>query len=363
MLPSASPDASKTPSGLKAAGPDGGGGAAEHGDLGAGPGVPQDDRAVGASRGEHITRGRYVDRRDAFRGVDRDVEQRGHRQRCEKFALDRFAPGQQTVLDGVRAIEHGGAVVALLVRGLRFLHHELGKTQIFRLFLGQRVEMTAVPDAGDRHHDASDHERRLDAQPQTPALLALAQLVVGDVENAGEQLEQAVGLAVLVGARVCGDRFRGLARQAPLAVDLEAERFGKALEPAALRVVRSERRAVDDQADDTIFPAQRLERSDLLVDPARRRGVWRTEHHQIARLLERFGDLVAQARRSGQLLAIAEHRDDAPRHRPVARRPADQTARHAIALERLVKPASPGRVLVAVADECPVLERVGRRRF
>ncbi len=182
-------------------------------------------------------------------------------------------------------------------------------------------------------------------------LLALAQFVEAHVQQAGNQLEPGIGLAVLAGAHVGGDRFGAQRGQPAVGIELVAQRRGEAFFRFAARDVAGVRLAVDDQAEHPLLAPEALELAHFLVDPARGRRVRRADHHQVGRLRQRLVDLAAEVVGAGQFVAIAEDRREFFRDRPGRGAAPDQALRDRIGLQRLVQPRAPATVLVAVADE------------
>ena len=204
----------------------------------------------------------------------------------------------------------------------------------------------------DRQHD----HRGADALPDAGApaggdQLALAQVVERHAEHARDQFQLGIVLAVGFGAKVGGDRLGRLVGEAASRVDFEAQRRREALVFRRFGV----RLAVDDQRQDSVSPAQPLELDDLLVDIAAPRRGRAAQHDQVARLSQRLAQHRGQIGRRGELVAVAEHREDFWRDRTVARGAADQRLGYAITFDRLVQPLRPALVSVAVADEYRIL--------
>ena len=106
-------------------------------------------------------------------------------------------------------------------------------------------------------------------------LVAPAQLVIGDAERAGEQLEQRAAFAVGRGAQIGGERFGRPA--------LEQRRREAAIAAVRGQIVGMRGRAVDDEQLDAIAAAEPDELADLLVHPARPRGVWASRSRSASR--------------------------------------------------------------------------------
>ena len=115
------------------------------------------------------------------------------------------------------------------------------------------------------------------------------------------------------------------------------------------------RLAVHDQAEDAALPPETLVGQDLLVGPARLRGVGRADDDLARRVLQRLGQFRSEAVGGRQLLAVAEYLAHLLRHGAHRRHPTDEVLRHLVRLERLVQPGRPLLVLVAVADERAIL--------
>jgi hypothetical protein len=139
----------------------------------------------------------------------------------------------------------------------------------------------------DRQQAGAQHDQRGErgdgGQPAiAPLQLAPAQLVVFQVEQAGNELEFGVAPAVLARARVGGDRLAALGRI--------AQRRGKAFLRRRARVGF----AADDQAEDALAASQPTERTHFLADPARLRRGGRADHDQVRRLAQGLLDLAAE---------------------------------------------------------------------
>src|SRR6185437_2806685 len=213
---------------------------------------------------------------------------------------------------------------------------------------------------GYRHHAHGERGDRGHA-PNAPLLLALLQRVEADVEHAGDQPQLGVGLAILAGTRVCGDRFGAFGGRLPVRIELETQRGAEALFRFAAGDVEGIRFATDDQAEDAVASAHALPSQHFLVDPARRGRRRRADHDQVFRLRECCVDLLGQAVGAGEFVAIAEDRIQAARDRAVRSLFADQPRWHAIGFQRLVQPVRPRLVAVAVADERTIGEAGDRR--
>src|SRR5699024_5093728 len=76
---------------------------------------------------------------------------------------------------------------------------------------------------------------------------------------------------------------------------------------------------------------------------------------------QRFVDLAPEIGGAGQFLAVTKNRYQPSWHRAEGRALADQSFRDHVGLQRLVQPARPGLVPVAVADEGAIPENRRRR--
>ena len=76
---------------------------------------------------------------------------------------------------------------------------------------------------------------------------------------------------------------------------------------------------------------------------------------RMARLSQRLAQHRGQIGRRGELVAIAEHREDLCWDRTARRLAADQRLGHTVAFDRLVQPPCPALVAMAVADEYRIL--------
>jgi hypothetical protein len=123
-------------------------------------------------------------------------------------------------------------------------------------------------------------------------------------------------------------------------------------------VVGRVRLAVDDDAEDPVLAAEALEREDLLVYPVRARGARRADDDLADGLVQGFVDGGAKIGGAGELLAVAEDRREALRYRAAGGGQADELLGRPVGFQRLVQPAAPLCVAVAVAEEGPVLGRV-----
>ena len=119
---------------------------------------------------------------------------------------------------------------------------------------------------GQRRRDGHAGERCTDEQhhlPLSSVSLALFQFVEPDAEQAGDQLQLRVELAVLAGPGVRGDRLAANFCELAIRTHLEHERVRETLPLGVARL------AVHDQAEDPVLAAQALEGQDFLVHPAR----------------------------------------------------------------------------------------------
>src|SRR4029077_19915183 len=97
--------------------------------------------------------------------------------------------------------------------------------------------------------------------------------------------------------------------------------------------------------------AEPLEGQDLLIDPLRASRARRADHDLARGQPQGLGEHRAEVRRARELLAVAEDRREALRYRPARGDCADQLLGRAVGLERLVQPASPLGIAVALAQE------------
>ena len=259
--------------------------------------------------------------------------------------------------DVVRDLVEDVQAVDLIELVLEVAEHEsdqvLGLLAL-ELRLVARVQRERGQPGGDQHAGQRQpgHPRQF---PVRALLLALAQFVEAHVQQAGDQLESGVGLAVLAGAHVGGDRFGAQRGQPAVGVELEAQRRGEAFLRFVAGHVAGVRLAVDDQAEHPLLAPEALELAHFLVDPARSRRMGRADHHQAGRLRQRLVDLAAEVVGAGQFVAVAEDRRQFFRDRPGRGLPPDQALRDRVGFQRLVQPRAPATVLVAVADEGVVL--------
>ena len=96
---------------------------------------------------------------------------------------------------------------------------------------------------------------------------------------------------------------------------------GKHSRSACVGICRRARLARDDQAEDAVRAPEALEGEDLLVDPARLRGLRRADDDLAGRLLERRGQRRAEVGGGRELVAVAEHGREPRRHGPECRSP------------------------------------------
>jgi hypothetical protein len=213
------------------------------------------------------------------------------------------------------------------------------------------------------HPAAADGERReqnhrggdalIDADPAAGRdQFALPKVVEGYAEQAGDQLQLGVVLAIALGAQVRGDRLGKLFGQHAVGTHLKAQRGREAL-PIARACIRL---SVADDGEDAVAPAEPLELADLLVDPKAFRCGRAADDDQTGRVPQRRANGCAQVGRGRELVAVTENREYLLADRTVATRLADKRLRHAVALDRLVQPLRPFAIAMAVADEGWILE-------
>lgn len=117
--------------------------------------------------------------------------------------------------------------------------------------------------------------------------------------------------------------------------------------------------ATRDQGDNMVPPLRVFERADFFFDPARLSAGWRANYDQITRLLQGLFEILSQLRRSRQFFTVAKDRHDPRRNFTFTAGPADQLVRDPICLQLVMKPIRYRGVLVAVADERPILHALG----
>ena len=98
-------------------------------------------------------------------------------------------------------------------------------------------------------------------------LVTLFQVVESDADDAGDELEFGVILAVLVLAHIGGDGLGALIGDVALVVNFEAQRLWESLLQAGFRLVRGIGFTFNDKTQDTVFPTHGLKSPDFLVDP------------------------------------------------------------------------------------------------
>ena len=275
---------------------------------------------------------------------------------CREIAIDAGRAAVEDLAGG-----HRGTARFVRIDDLKQLHEKFaGLKRRGGFGLGLRalpLGLVARHDGHGREHRGDAHaDHRRDADRDEPAVAALqlasSQLVEPDADETGDELQQRRARPVLAGPKVRADRLRDFRAACVLRQRL-AERGREAVLGAG-----GLGRAADDQAEDLVRSPQAPKHADLFVHPAGSRGGGRANHDHRGRLLERRVHDAAQVRRGRQLLAIAEHRSDARGHCAGATLLTDEPARDRIALERLVKPARPTLVAVAVADERAIANRL-----
>ena len=147
------------------------------------------------------------------------------------------------------------------------------------------------------HHEEADRSCQRDRRKPLlpPRRLALAELVVGDAENSGEDLQLRRLLAIALLADVGGKRFGR---------SLPDQRRWQAFACGIGRM----RLPVDDDQPDELFASGGDERFDFLVDPFRPCRIGRADDDQRGGLGKRFFHGRGKVRGSRQLVAVAEHR-------------------------------------------------------
>jgi hypothetical protein len=106
-------------------------------------------------------------------------------------------------------------------------------------------------------------------------------------QQAGDQFQLGIVLAILAGARIRCDRFAPRIAQRTVDAQDKAQRRGEALFVFPPRNVRGVRLTIDNEAEDPVLATEALERQDLLVYPFRLRGRRRAQHDLAGGALER----------------------------------------------------------------------------
>ena len=231
--------------------------------------------------------------------------------------------------------------------------HEFDQSIGFRALVARIVALLDREPGHPAHH-GGQQQRSAGDQPraQRPApIIAPDQLVQPNPQHRRRQLKPGPAPAIAAAAGIGGQRrIDPLIGNLPGGVHQMVQRFGEAFGRGIVRI------AIDNQREDLFGITVRLEPSNLAVDPFRFGRTRRADHNQEFGCQQRRFDRFADTGPGGFFFAVFEQRHQPGRHRAARRFLADQRARRAIGLNRVVQPFAPGRIGPAITDEAFIAE-------